>query len=88
MSKDYHDTAGQNMLYARDTEVSGNQTNAGHITRGGFTNNSNVFTAYVPLSSMFGFCRDYDKVTRGLKMGIVLHKNTDVQNLHRVTTDQ
>ena len=83
MSKDFHDTAGQNMLYARDTEVSGVATNSGFLTRGAFTNNSNVFTAYIPLSSMFGFCRDYDKVTRGLKMGIVLHKNTDVQNLHK-----
>ena len=83
MSKDYHDTAGQNMLYSRDTEVSGNDTNVGHLTRGSLTNNSAMFTAYVPLKNLFGFCRDYDKVTRGLKMGLVLHKNTDVQNLHK-----
>ena len=30
---------------------------------------------------MFGFCQDVDKATRGVKMSLILYKNSNVNNL-------
>ena len=84
MSKDYHDTAGQNFMYARDTTRNADAANNnGFATRGNFTNNSQLFTIYCPLKHLFGYAMDNDKVIRGVKMSLIMHKNTDGQNLVR-----
>ena len=77
-SKDFRDNQASNYNHYTDSNTgASDNNNLGYVARRGFARNSANQTLHIPLSQMFGFTRDLDTVTRGIKWQMILHKNHD-----------
>jgi hypothetical protein len=82
-SKDFRDNQASNYNHYTDSNTgASDNNNLGYVARRGFARNSANQTLHIPLSQMFGFTRDLDTVTRGIKWQMILHKNHDTLMLN------
>src|SRR5688572_24782872 len=83
---------GLNQLWAKDTTatavIAGNAANKGFTIRQAYLiqkpNTKGTFSFIVPLSHIFGFCEDYDKIVYGLKHTLTLVRKSDDDAIFRV----
>src|SRR5688572_6241616 len=83
---------GLNQLWCKDTNataaLAGNAANAGFATRQLYLiqkpTTRGTFSFIVPLSHIFGFCEDYDKIVYGLKHTLTLVRKSDDDAIFRL----
>jgi hypothetical protein len=68
-------------------KIKGNHNfNEGFLERWKLTKSSKQISLFLPLNRIFGFCKDINKVFRGLPHEIELEKNLDDNVIHRPGT--
>ena len=94
-SDDYSKSSGLNMFWLKDTNVGSTDAiidaNIGYLGRkdlllGNATIQSNTIGAFsvsIPLSHIFGFCEDYDKVLYGCKHSLRMIRGSDSAAIFR-----
>ena len=71
-SGDYKNSHGSNGGFFIDSSTqSGNGNNTGFAVRHSLATTSTLMTLMLPLSWVFGWCRDVDKTTKGLKFRLI-----------------
>ncbi|XP_065675895.1 uncharacterized protein LOC136092104 [Hydra vulgaris] len=89
-SNDFQLAQGLNQLWYKDTSSTAATDNTGFTTRQQYIIKSpttnGTFSFCVPLSHIFGFCDDYDKVIYGLKHTITLTRQSDSSSIFRLST--
>ena len=58
--------------------------NEGYLNRWILTKNSKLVSMFLPLNRLFGFCRDVNKVFKGLPHEIELERNLDDNIIHKL----
>ena len=80
-SDDFEHSQGLNMCWVKDSNTDAAKTNSGFTTRQNYiiANPAPVgtFSFAVPLSHIFGFCEDYDKIVYGMKHMLTLVRKGD-----------
>ncbi len=86
-SDDFEHSQGLNMCWIKDSSVEAAKTNAGFTTRQTYIIAKPVpigtFSFAVPLSHIFGFCEDYDKIVYGMKHMLTLVRKGDDEAIFR-----
>ena len=81
---------GLNQLWCKDTGATAvlGAANAGFATRQAYLiqkpTTKGTFSFIVPLSHIFGFCEDYDKIVYGLKHTLTLVRKSDDDAIFRL----
>jgi hypothetical protein len=91
----YDSTDKQTKLKESDTtlenlvmKIKGNHNfNEGFLERWKLTKSSKQISLFLPLNRLFGFCKDINRVFKGLPHEIELEKNLDDNVIHRSGTD-
>ena len=86
---DFAKAQGLNQLWCKDTAATAViADNAGFATRQAYLiqkpTTKGTFSFVVPLSHIFGFCEDYDKIVYGLKHTLTLVRKSDDDAIFRV----
>ena len=86
-SDGFEHSQGLNMCWVKDSNTDAAKTNSGFTTRQNYiiTNPAPVgtFSFAVPLSHIFGFCEDYDKIVYGMKHMLTLVRKGDDEAIFR-----
>ena len=87
---DFSKSKGLNQLWCKDVTVNADAANTGwNVRRLDITGSDprGTFSFRIPLSHIFGFCEDYDKVVYGLKHNLTLTRNDDNDAIFRAAND-
>ena len=81
---DFNKSKGLNQLWYKDTTAAAADANTGWNVN---SDPRGTFSFKIPLTHIFRFCEDYDKVVYGLKHNLTLTRNDDNDAIFRAAND-